>query len=138
MPSLPRFLFFTDFCLLKQKLFGTFVNNFFVRFYQKMKQRLEQFLSAENISQTQFAESIGVARAAISHILSGRNLPSYDFILNTIKAFPSLNIEWLLTGEGKMYKGDGLASPPPPRGKNIKKIVVFYEDNTFKEFKSEE
>lgn len=103
-----------------------------------MKQRLEQFLSAENISQTQFAESIGVARAAISHILSGRNLPSYDFILNTIKAFPSLNIEWLLTGEGKMYKGDGLASPPPPRGKNIKKIVVFYEDNTFKEFKSEE
>lgn len=69
-----------------------------------MKQRLEQFLQAENISKAQFADSIRVARAGISHIMAGRNNPSYEFIVNTMQAYPDLNIEWLLTGRGKMYK----------------------------------
>lgn len=69
-----------------------------------MKQRLEQFLQAENISKAQFADTIRVARAGISHIMAGRNNPSYEFIVNTMKAYPDLNIEWLLTGRGKMYK----------------------------------
>lgn len=71
-----------------------------------MKQRLEQFLAAENISRAQFADSINVARAGISHILSGRNNPSYEFIVNTMAAYPQLNIEWLLRGTGKMYKNE--------------------------------
>lgn len=70
-----------------------------------MKQRLEQFLSAENLTRAQFADSINVARAAISHIMAGRNNPSYEFIVNTMTAYPTLNIEWLLKGKGKMYKG---------------------------------
>lgn len=69
-----------------------------------MKQRLEQFLEAENLSKAQFADSIKVARAGISHIMSGRNNPSYEFIVNTMEAYPLLNIEWLLTGRGNMYK----------------------------------
>lgn len=120
-----------------------------------MKQRLEQFLAAENISQTQFAESINVARAGISHILSGRNKPSYEFIVNTMEAFPTLNIEWLLTGKGKMYKNNDETSegllfsgaqiekqPQPPvvkpqsQPRHISKIVALYEDNTFEEFTS--
>ena len=71
-----------------------------------MKQRLEQFLEAESISKAQFADSIKVARAGISHIMSGRNNPSYEFIVNTMEAYPRLNIEWLLTGKGSMYKSD--------------------------------
>lgn len=69
-----------------------------------MNNRLLQFLAAENINQSQFADSIGVARASISHILAGRNKPGYDFIENTMKRYPALNIEWLLTGRGRMYK----------------------------------
>ncbi len=130
-----------------------------------MKQRLEQFLSAENITKAQFADSINVARAAISHIVAGRNNPSYDFIVNTMDAYPDLNIEWLLKGKGKMYKSDKSAdmyeaegsifnshedinSVIPPQvskpqqvdtrnkisGARVKKIVVFYSDNTFQEF----
>ncbi len=71
-----------------------------------MKQRLEQFLSAENLSKAKFADSINVARAAISHIIAGRNNPSYEFIVNTMEAYPDLNIEWLLRGKGKMYKSE--------------------------------
>ena len=45
-----------------------------------MNNRLKQFLAAENISQAQFAETINVVRASVSHVLAGRNNPGYDFI----------------------------------------------------------
>lgn len=70
-----------------------------------MNKRLQQFLGAENISQSQFADSINVARASVSHILSGRNKPGYDFLESMARRYPSLNLEWLITGKGKMYKG---------------------------------
>lgn len=69
-----------------------------------MNDRLQQFLSAENLTQSQFADSINVARASISHILAGRNKPSFEFIENVARRYPSLNIEWFITGKGKMYK----------------------------------
>ena len=68
-----------------------------------MNTRLQQFLSAENISQSQFADTLGVARANISHIMAGRNKPGYDFICNLMRSYPTLNIEGLLLGKGKMY-----------------------------------
>lgn len=71
-----------------------------------MNKRLQQFLSAENISQAQFADTIGVARASVSHILAGRNKPGFDFIERMSRRYPALNLEWLITGKGKMYKGD--------------------------------
>ena len=69
-----------------------------------MNERLQKFLDAENISQAFFADTIGVARASVSHILSGRNKPGYDFINSMLVHYPRLNIEWLLSGKGKMYK----------------------------------
>ena len=69
-----------------------------------MNTRLKQFLAAENISQSQFADTIKVVRASVSHVLSGRNKPGYDFITAIITAYPHLNIEWLMLGRGKMYK----------------------------------
>lgn len=69
-----------------------------------MNNRLKQFLSAENISQSQFADTINVVRASVSHVLSGRNNPSYDFIKAIMASYPRLNIEWLIFGKGKMYR----------------------------------
>ena len=68
-----------------------------------MNTRLQQFLAAENISQSQFADSIGVARASVSHIISGRNKPGFDFIESMSKRYPSLNLDWLILGKGRMY-----------------------------------
>ena len=84
-----------------------------------MNRRLQQFLAAENISQSQFADAIGVARASISHILAGRNKPGFDFIESTARHFPDLNLDWLITGRGKMYSSaksasDGPAEPISP------------------------
>lgn len=69
-----------------------------------MNKRLEQFLAAENLSQTQFAETLNVARASISHLLAGRNNPGYDFIKSVMQHYPNLNMDWLILGTGKMYK----------------------------------
>lgn len=69
-----------------------------------MNTRLKQFLTAENISQSQFADTLGVARASISHILSGRNKPGFDFLASLARHYPSLNLTWLITGRGRMYE----------------------------------
>ena len=58
-----------------------------------MNQRLQQFLSAENISQAQFADSIGVARASVSHILAGRNKPGFDFIESMARKYPNVSMD---------------------------------------------
>ena len=78
-----------------------------------MNRRLQQFLAAENISQSQFADTIGVARASISHILAGRNKPGFDFIESMARHYPELNLEWLITGRGKMYCGSKSAPDAP-------------------------
>ena len=69
-----------------------------------MKERLLQFLKAENKSSAQFAEEIGVQPSGISHILAGRNKPSLDFILKMLEKYKFLSVEWLLFGKGSMYK----------------------------------
>lgn len=69
-----------------------------------MNTRLQQFLAAENITQAQLADSLDVARAGVSHIIAGRNKPSYDFLSALLHHYPSLNAEWLMLGKGKMYK----------------------------------
>ena len=102
-----------------------------------MDKRLQQFLDAENISQAQLAETLGVARAGISHILSGRNKPGFDFLESMATRFPQISMDWLLTGKGRMYKDTPsensiFASTQPPR--HVSKILVFYDDNTFEEF----
>ena len=76
-----------------------------------MNTRLKQFLAAENITQAQFADKINVVRASVSHVLAGRNNPSFDFIKEMMAQYPNLNIEWLMFGKGKMYK-ENHQSPP--------------------------
>lgn len=76
-----------------------------------MNTRLKQFLAAENISQAQFADTINVVRASVSHVLAGRNNPSYDFIRAIMDNYPALNIEWLILGKGKMYKERETSAP---------------------------
>jgi transcriptional regulator with XRE-family HTH domain len=69
-----------------------------------MKERILAFLQSENKSYAQFAEEIGVQPSGISHILSGRNNPSLDFVVKMLHRYTSLSAEWLLFGRGAMYK----------------------------------
>ena len=69
-----------------------------------MKDRLLKFLNREQISSARFAENIGVQPSSISHILSGRNKPGFDFILKILTNYPALSADWLITGKGTMLK----------------------------------
>ena len=115
-----------------------------------MNKRLQQFLNAENISQSQFADTLNVARAGVSHILAGRNKPGFDFIESLLLHYPDLNIEWLITGKGRMYnarRDDETPENAPiteidtsnntieqfDTKRSISKIIIYYTDGTFTE-----
>ena len=83
-----------------------------------MKERLVQLLDLEQLSPSKFADIIGVQRSSVSHVISERNKPSFDFIQKTLKAFPGLNADWLILGQGSMYdqmgrEGSGNLFDPP-------------------------
>jgi len=129
-----------------------------------MRTRLQQFLLAENISPSRFADQIGIQRSGLSHILAGRNKPGFDFIEKMLLTYPSLNAEWLITGKGKMYKemqeilqettrdktresfpeepaftdninsSVSAYSETPEVEHKLKKVLLFYSDNTFTEY----
>ncbi|MCB2209181.1 MAG: helix-turn-helix domain-containing protein [Bacteroidetes bacterium] len=67
-----------------------------------MLNRIKQIIDKEKLSSTQFASEIGVQRSALSHVLSGRNNPSLDFMMKIKNRYPDINLDWLLLGKGKM------------------------------------
>ena len=68
-----------------------------------MKERIQKLLQEYNISSTYLADKIGVQRSSISHLLSGRNKPGFDFIQKLLKNYPEINPTWLILGKGNMY-----------------------------------
>lgn len=113
-----------------------------------MNRRLLLFLQAQNVTQAQFADTLSVARGSVSHILSGRNKPGYEFLESLALHYPSLNMDWLFTGKGSMYKnaseddyvpqettGSLFSAPQTPE---IDHIMVFFKDNTYKIFTAEQ
>ena len=77
-----------------------------------MVERINLLLKAKNITARQFAEEIGIQPSGMSHIMSGRNNPSLDFVMKVIKRWPEVNINWLMLGKGEMYGGVPLSVSP--------------------------
>ncbi len=69
-----------------------------------MKEKLQKLMTSEGLKPSQLAEILGVNPAGISHILAGRNKPSYDFIYKLLRHFPQVNPDWLLLDSGGMYR----------------------------------
>ncbi len=95
-----------------------------------MNNRLKQFLAAENITQAQFADTLNVVRASVSHVLSGRNNPGFDFIKAMMAKYPRLNIEWLIFGKGKMYKD--MEIPKEPEQDDAQLFPIFEPDSSLR------
>ncbi|MCT4587312.1 MAG: helix-turn-helix domain-containing protein [Carboxylicivirga sp.] len=70
-----------------------------------MKERIEAIIQHERLTPSQFADTIGVQRSGVSHILSGRNKPSVDFLNKLLSRFPHFSGDWLITGHGQMLAG---------------------------------
>jgi transcriptional regulator with XRE-family HTH domain len=68
-----------------------------------MVERLTHILKTYQISASKLADMMGVQRSGVSHILSGRNKPSFDFLQRLLEHFPEVDANWLLTGKGKAF-----------------------------------
>lgn len=118
-----------------------------------------------DLSAASFADKIEVGRSSISHLLSGRNKPSLDFVMKIIKAFPEVELYWLLNGKGSFPKEssasknsvkenpqetkpevhDLFSSPsplpktaeqPPYTSKMVKKVIILYTDGSFEAYEN--
>jgi transcriptional regulator with XRE-family HTH domain len=129
----------------------------------EISSRITKIMEEQQLSSAAFADTIGVQRSSISHILSGRNKPSLDFVLKTIHAFPSYSADWLLFGKQSeqpiqapeetlpvrndntsktkepAVKAIKMPVSPPPASINtnqnsIDKVVLLLNDGSFKEY----
>ncbi len=119
---------------------------------------LEKIMEYYHINASVLADKIGIQRSGLSHILSGRNKPSLEFILKIINEFPDVDFYWLTLGEGSFPKSTTTNNSPtlknsfieeekkislktesslpnPFENSNeIEKIVFFYKNGSFKEY----
>jgi len=129
----------------------------------QIDKRLRLLLENERLTSSQFAKIVGYMPSSISHILSGRNKPGFDFIQEILKKFDTINPEWLILGRGEIYKTTDKVidnskkstikesintsqvkyEPDSPYVSNVKvetdgkvivKVLVFYSDKTFTEY----
>lgn len=84
---------------------------------EKFASRLNKILDYYDISAAGFADKIEVGRSSISHILSGRNKPSLDFVMKVVKNFPDVELYWLLNGKGKFPSSSEPESKQEPEKK---------------------
>ncbi|MCB9185446.1 MAG: helix-turn-helix transcriptional regulator [Flavobacteriales bacterium] len=110
-------------------------------------ERLKKIMEDHDLSSSQMADRIGVQRSAISHILSGRNKPSLDFVVKVLESFPEVSSEWLLRGQNaevathqerpeigdeKSVETQGQNTPQ----KTVEKVLILYTDKTVEEYRS--
>lgn len=120
----------------------------------EIRDRIKMIIESHRLTAGAFADKIGVQRSNVSHVLGGRNKPSYEFLEKLLQAFPRVSAQWLLTGKqipdgvelpvietqkreevsvvAKETIGDQLKSAK--ESKKIIKTLVFYDDFTFDVF----
>ena len=117
--------------------------------------RLEKIIDYYGLNASSFAEKVGVQRSSISHILSGRNKPSLEFVLKILSSFDEVDLYWLLNGKGTFPKSEtprvtlpkiettdkqiSVSSPEKlisdiSPSSEIERIVIFYKDGSFKNY----
>lgn len=119
--------------------------------------RFRYILKINQMNPSAFADEIGVQRSSVSHVLSGRNKPSMEFIQKVLQRFPKIDAAWLIAGskdgqlplemldnaaeEREEASIDSARKLPDQdqvndvQSKKVVKVLVFYDDNTFEEFK---
>ena len=112
-------------------------------------ERLQKVITFYDESASGFAEKIGVQRSSISHILSGRNKPSLDFVMKVLHAYPEVELYWLMNGKGvfpsqpKIHDGENpnviteqIIKTSEAKSSEIEKIIIFYKDGSFKSYEN--
>jgi len=110
-----------------------------------IQDRIQLIIKVNNETSSSFADKIGVKRSNLSHVLSGRNNPSLDFLAKIITYYPNVNASWLVTGTTR--DGDFKDDDANLQGKTaesvenhfdkdveIEKVLIFYKNGSFKSY----
>ena len=80
---------------------------------EEMKDRIAHIIRAKNLTAAEFAIRLGIQPSNISHLLSGRNNPSLDFVRKLKETFPEYNLDWIIFGKGPMTVSEPFVSSAP-------------------------
>ncbi|MCB0473903.1 MAG: helix-turn-helix transcriptional regulator [Flavobacteriaceae bacterium] len=102
-------------------------------------ERLKLVMDFYQLTSAAFAEKIDVQPSTISHLLSGRNKPSLEFILKVLENFREVELYWLLNGKGSFPKRETVPETVAFKtrtssGKEIDRIIIFFKDGTFQNY----
>ena len=103
--------------------------------------RIKKLIDDNKLTPSSFAKKIESKRANVSHILSGRNKPSLNFLIKIVDSFDNISLDWFITEEISTIKEynrltDLNTNNKEDNGREIKTIVHFYKDGTFRLFKN--
>lgn len=79
--------------------------------YPEMKDRISHIIRAKNLTAAEFAIQLGIQPSNVSHLLSGRNNPSLDFVKKLKETFPEYNLDWIVMGQGPITVSDSFKKP---------------------------
>ena len=125
-------------------------------------ERFRYIMKLNKLTASAFAAQIGVQASSVSHVLSGRNKPSLEFIQKVLLAYPKIDSNWLINGttklpskeidveneEGESHSKETVKREKVERvkeetpailskvSKEVAKVLIFYTDGTFEEFRS--
>lgn len=103
-----------------------------------MLARINEIIEKSGLTLLEFSNKIGVSKATLSHVLNQRNKPSLDFVLRLHNAYPENSLDWILTGQKNVQKEVEkeivVQKELVYKKRNVKKIMIFYDDETFEEF----
>ena len=80
----------------------------------EMKDRIAHIIRAKNLTAAEFADRLGIQPSNVSHLLSGRNNPSLDFVRKLKETFPEYNLDWIIFGSGPMTVSEPFVVTSPP------------------------
>ena len=67
-----------------------------------MKDRILQIMQSEGLTNAEFSEKLGISTSSLSHIFNGRNKASLEVVMKISKAYPTVDLHWLIFGTGEM------------------------------------
>ncbi|MEQ9064571.1 MAG: helix-turn-helix transcriptional regulator [Vicingaceae bacterium] len=70
-----------------------------------MKERIREFIRQKGLNAKNFADEIGVQASSVSHILTGRNQPSVDFLVKMLNRYPSMDLKYIISGDKTVKQG---------------------------------
>lgn len=127
----------------------------------ELKNRIIEIMEKSGLTPSEFADKIEVQRSAISHITSGRNNPSLEFLIKIKNSFPEIDTDWLIFGiekeekiedknlenstekivqpslfesEEKEFSTEEKKHSSNRSNKNLIRALLFFDDGSFEEY----